>query len=136
MSNESTTFGAKKKKYKGMEPEELKNLSLIEFARIVCSSERRNLVRNARTIEAFIKKAEKKIAKNKTPRTQNREMVIIPKFLDWTINVHNGKEFTPVKITIEMLGHRLGEFAMTRKTVKHGAAGVGATRGTSSLSVK
>ena len=44
------------------------------------------------------------------------------------INVHNGKEFTPVDVSIEMLGHRLGEFSVTRSKVKHGAAGIGATR--------
>jgi small subunit ribosomal protein S19 len=45
-----------------------------------------------------------------------------------TINVHNGKEFVPVKISIEMIGHRLGEFAITNKKVVHGKPGVGASR--------
>jgi len=44
--------------------------------------------------------------------------------------------FVPVKVSEEMLGHRLGEFAMTRKSVKHGAAGVGATKSSAALSVK
>lgn len=129
-------FVAKKKKYKGLELEQLKALSIEEFAKLVGSRERRSLVRNTKNIEDFIKKAEKKILKNKIPKTQTREMVIIPRFVDWTVGVHNGKEFVQVKVGIEMLGHRFGEFAMTRKIVKHGAAGVGATKGTSSLSVK
>jgi small subunit ribosomal protein S19 len=126
----------KKKMFKGMEAGELSKLSLKEFANKINSSERRSLLRNTETIENFIKKAEKKILKNKIPKTHVREMVVVPKFLDWTIGVHNGKEFQSVKITMEMLGHRLGEFATTRKAVKHGSAGVGATKGTSSLSVK
>ncbi|MDP2947370.1 MAG: ribosomal protein S19 family protein, partial [Nanoarchaeota archaeon] len=52
------------------------------------------------------------------------------------IGVHNGKEFVRVDINEEMLGHRLGEFAMTRKPTKHGAAGVGATKSSASRSVK
>jgi len=131
-----TGFVTKKKKYRGFEIEELRNLSLNEFAKLVGSRERRTLMRNAKVIEEFVKKADKKISKNKIPRTHTREMVIVPRFVNWTIGVHNGKEFIPVKITLEMLGHRLGEFAMTRKAVKHGAAGVGATKGTSALSVK
>lgn len=135
MSTE-TSFAAKKKRYRGLELEELKKLTIPEFAKLICAAERRNLLRGTKQLESFIKKAEKKIAKNKIPKTHLREMVIIPKFVDWTIGVHNGKEFVQVKITFEMIGHRLGEFAITRKPVKHGAAGVGATKGTSSLSVK
>ena len=131
-----TTTTVRKKMFKGMEAEELKTLSLDEFAKKICSRERRTLLRNVKEIEDFVKKAEKKMGKNKMPKTHTREMVIIPKFLDWTIGVYNGKDFVPVKITLDMLGHRLGEFASTRKIVKHGAAGVGSTKGTSSLSVK
>jgi len=45
-----------------------------------------------------------------------------------SIQVHNGKEFTPVEIIPEMIGHRLGEFAITNKPVKHGSPGIGASR--------
>ena len=132
----SSNIVGKSKAYRGSSIEELKALSLQEFANKVCSREKRSLIRSTKGIDAFVKKAEKKIAKGKIPKTHDREMVIVPKFVDWTIGVHNGKDFVPVKITLEMLGHRLGEFAQTRKIVKHGAAGVGATKGTSSLSVK
>ncbi len=53
-----------------------------------------------------------------------------------TIGVYNGKDFVAVRITAEMLGHRLGEFSTTRRQVKHGAPGVGATRSSAALSVK
>ena len=109
-----------KKRYKGLVP---KNCELR------CGS-KYTLLR-----DEFIKE-KKKIGKKKIPKTHNREMVIVPKFVGWTIGVHNGKEFVQVRVTEEMLGHRLGEFALTRKGVKHGAAGVGATKGSAALSVK
>ena len=52
------------------------------------------------------------------------------------ILIHNGNRYLPIEIMGEMLGHRLGEFATTRTKVKHGTAGVGATRGSASMSVK
>ena len=53
-----------------------------------------------------------------------------------TIKVYNGKEFVPVNIVEEMLGHVLGEFSLTRKRVGHNAPGVGATRSSSAVSVR
>ena len=52
------------------------------------------------------------------------------------MKVHNGKEFVIVNITPEMIGHYIGEFALTRKKVAHHAPGIGATRSSASLSVK
>ncbi len=49
-----------------------------------------------------------------------RASMISPEMIGYTIHVHNGKEFIPVKIVEEMVGHRLGEFAPTRKFIKHG----------------
>ncbi|MEM2861057.1 MAG: ribosomal protein S19 family protein, partial [Nitrososphaerota archaeon] len=65
---------------------------------------------------------------NKPIRTHAREMVILPEMVGLTIHVHNGKEFIPVQITPEMIGHRLGEFSITNKRVQHGRPGVGATK--------
>jgi small subunit ribosomal protein S19 len=45
-----------------------------------------------------------------------------------TILLHNGKEFVPVEIKPEMIGHYLGEFAITNKKVIHGTPGIGASR--------
>ncbi|MEM4330619.1 MAG: ribosomal protein S19 family protein [Candidatus Pacearchaeota archaeon] len=135
-SEETQEITGKKKKFRGKTEEELLNMSINEFAELLTARERRSLIRNEKAHLEFIKKATKKIMKGKMPKTHKRDLVIIPKFLGWTIGVHNGKEFVPVKITFEMLGHRLGEFVLTRKFVKHGAAGIGATKGTAHLSVK
>ena len=53
-----------------------------------------------------------------------------------TIGIYNGKEFLNVEITPDKLGHRLGEFALTRKKVQHSAPGVGATRGSTFVPIK
>ena len=55
-------------------------------------------------------------------------MVILPIMVGLTIEVYNGKEFVPVKIVPEMIGHYLGEFSHTTKIVKHGEPGLKATR--------
>jgi len=61
-------------------------------------------------------------------KTHARDMVILPEMVGVTVLVHNGKEFTAVEITPEMIGHFLGEFAITNKPVKHGSPGIGASR--------
>jgi len=53
-------------------------------------------------------------------KTWSRDSMIAPEMVGFTIGVHNGKEFIPVLIVEEMVGHRLGEFSPTRKFVKHG----------------
>ncbi len=53
-------------------------------------------------------------------KTWSRGSVITPEMVGVTLGVHNGKDFIPVKITEEMVGHRLGEFSLTRKFVRHG----------------
>jgi len=131
-----TIVSGKEKLYKGKTLEELRKMDVREFAQLLPSRERRSVMRNFNVIENFIKKCKKDIEKNKMPKTHMRELVIVPALVGMTIGVHNGKEFVPVKIVREMLGHRLGEFSLTRKAVKHGAAGVGATRSSAALSVK
>lgn len=126
----------KQKLYRGKKIEELKKLDTREFAKLIKSRPRRTLLRNFNVIENFVKRSQEKIEKNKSVKTHNRSLVIVPALVGMTIGVYNGKEFVSVKIAEEMLGHRLGEFAPTRKSVKHGAAGVGATKSSASMSVK
>ena len=59
----------------------------------------------------------------KTPlKTWSRRSMILPEFVGLTFSVHNGKTFTSVFVTENMVGHRLGEFSPTRIFRKHGAA--------------
>jgi|TARA_B110000238_G_scaffold199915_1_gene248344 ribosomal protein S19 len=51
-------------------------------------------------------------------KTNSRSSIILPRYLGKTIQVHNGKNFTKLTVVKEMIGHKLGEFAKTRKTFK------------------
>lgn len=58
---------------------------------------------------------------NKVIKTWSRRSTIVPEFIGLTFAVHNGKKFIPVYVTDNMIGHKLGEFAMTRTFYGHGA---------------
>ncbi len=53
-------------------------------------------------------------------KTWSRDSMIFPEMVGFTVGVHNGREHIPVFVTEDMVGHRLGEFAPTRKFVVHG----------------
>ena len=114
---------SKDKFFRGKNTEELKAVDTREFAKLVKSRARRTILRNYDVIEAFVKKCEFKDAKNRPIKTHDRTIVIVPRMLGKTIGVYNGKEFLKVVITEDMLGHRLGEFSMTRKIAKHTSVG-------------
>ncbi len=62
-----------------------------------------------------------KAANQKTPiKTWSRRSMITPEFVGLTFSVHSGKVFNPVFVTENMVGHRLGEFSLTRTFKKHG----------------
>ena len=54
-------------------------------------------------------------------KTWSRRSTITPEFVGLTVSVHNGRAFSPVFVTENMVGHKLGEFAFTRTFKKHGA---------------
>jgi small subunit ribosomal protein S19 len=122
--------------YRGKTMEELKALDIREFAKLIPARERRTILRNTDVIEIFLSRSNKKIGNKKQVKTHNRALVIVPAMVGMHVGIHNGKGFERVEIMPEMIGHRLGEFAMTRGLVKHGAAGIGATRSSASRSVK
>jgi small subunit ribosomal protein S19 len=53
-------------------------------------------------------------------KTWARSSTITPEMVGFTFGVHNGRDFIPVFVTEEMIGHKLGEFSPTRKFVRHG----------------
>ncbi len=59
--------------------------------------------------------------KKEVVKTWSRRSTIFPDFIGHTFAVHNGKEFIPVYVTEDMVGHKLGEFALTRKFGGHGS---------------
>ncbi len=122
--------------YRGKTTEELKALEVREFAKYLKSRARRTIQRQFQTIEKFVNRAREKIAKNKPIRTHQRDLIVVPAMIGMRIHIHNGKTFLPIDILPEMLGHRFGEFALTRGKIKHGKAGIGATKGTKSQAKK
>jgi small subunit ribosomal protein S19 len=71
--------------------------------------------------QKLLKKISKLKPEDKTViKTWARDSEISPEMVGFTFGVHNGKNFVEVKIAEEMIGHRLGEFAPTRKFIKHG----------------
>lgn len=120
--------------FRGKKAEELKKLSITEFADLLRARERRSLKRGFTPAQKKLLEAMKK--EKRDYKTHCRDMVIIPEMMEKTVRIHNGKEFVMIKITEEMLGHRLGEFAATRKKVAHSSPGIGATRSSASLSVR
>ena len=122
--------------YRGNSLEELKKMDIREFAKLLKSNEKRTILRQYDKIQKFVMICEKKIENKKLIRTHLRSLIIVPQLIGMKIHIHNGKTFVPIQIEKEMLGHRLGEFSVTRSKVKHGAAGIGATRSSASKSVK
>jgi small subunit ribosomal protein S19 len=127
---------AKEFTYRGKTIKELKELDTREFAKYLKSRQRRVVLRQFDTIERFISKCRKKQEKGKQIKTHLRHLVIVPRMVDMTIHVYNGKEFVKINIMPEMIGHRLGEFSATRGKVQHGSPGIGATRSSAAMSVK
>ena len=72
---------------------------------------------------SLLKKVEAQNAANKKEviKTWSRRSVIYPSFVEHTFAVHNGKEHVPVYVTEDMVGHKLGEFVMTRRFGGHGS---------------
>lgn len=121
--------------YRGKTVAELKTLSMTELAQLVPSRQRRKMLKRGFSEEH--KKIIKAVEKNQPNiETHRRDMLVLPIMVGRTIRIHSGKEFVPVLITEDMIGHYFGEFALTRKRVAHSAPGIGASRSSSSLSVK
>ena len=57
--------------------------------------------------------------KKEVIKTWSRRSTIFPDFIGHTVAVHNGREFIPVYVTEDMVGHKLGEFSLTRKATNH-----------------
>jgi len=129
-----TELRKKEFKFRGKTLEELNNIDVREFAKLLTSRQRRSVLRQFQKIEEFVNRAKKKIERKKSIRTHLRDLIIVPQMIGMRINVHNGREFVQVDIVGEMLGHFLGEFSLTRGKVKHGTAGIGATKGSKSQS--
>ena len=89
----------------------------------------RSLKKGSYIDERLVKRVDElnRTRQKKVLKTWARRSTISPEFVGHTLAVHNGKKFIPVYITENMVGHRLGEFALTRTFKAHGQAEKAAT---------
>lgn len=120
-------------KYRGYTYESLQKISMDDFIRLLPARQRRSLQRGLtieqrKLLEKIRSVKESDGDKKEVMKSHARDMIILPEMVGVTLMVHNGKEFVPVEIRQEMIGHYLGEFAITNKPVRHGTPGIGASR--------
>merc|ERR1719249_101498 len=119
--------------YRGVEVEKLLDLPYGELLKLVTSRARRRFRRGLkmkpRAFMQRLRKAKKAVAGNvmkkpKIIKTHLRNMFIIPEMVGSQIGVYNGKGYILVEVKPDMIGHYLGEYAITYKPVGHGRPGV------------
>lgn len=121
-------------RYRGYTFERLQKISMDDFIRLLPSRQRRSLQRGLtieqRKLLETIRRVNEEFdgEKKEAIKTHVRDMIIFPEMVGVTLLVHNGKDFVALEIKPEMIGHYLGEFAITNKPVKHGTPGIGASR--------
>lgn len=126
--------------YRGHTLDELQEMELDDVAELLPARQRRTIKRglsyeHQQLLEKASEAGEEETA-NDPIRTHLRDMPILPEMAGVTFAVHNGQSFERVKVEPEMLGHYLGEFQLTRTSVEHGQAGIGATRSSKFVPLK
>ena len=122
--------------FQGLNLQELQKLTFDELMPLLPARVRRTLKRGLTARQEKLINDIEHAGPDIPIRTHCRNMVILPKFVGHIINIHNGKEFQRVNIQPEMIGHYLGEFALTRQRVKHTGPGVGATKSSKFMPLK
>jgi len=115
--------------YRGLSKEELANIPNEKLLKLFTARIRRSLTRGTISDDKKKLMEEMKDKNQKNPiKTHLRDVIILPYMVGVTVHIFSGKEFVPITITLQMVGHYLGEYVITNKRVNHGAPGVGASR--------
>src|SRR3989338_4031146 len=127
--------------FRGYSIEQLLKITDKEFAGLICSRSRRTLLRSGidKKLEKKIEKAHALLQQGKEAkpiRTHLRNTIVVPRMVGLRFAVHRGNSFEIVAIRKDMLGHFLGEFALTRKKLMHGRAGIGATKSSTAITAR
>lgn len=129
--------------YKGKTLEELIEMPVSEFAKLVPSRLRRHLLRGLNKYEDDLIKRVDEAQNSENPnalsvpiKTHEPSMVILPCMIGCTIAVHCGNGFFPIEIKPEMFGTRLRDYVPTRVVCTHGKPGIGATGGSKFVPLK
>ncbi|KAH8269536.1 hypothetical protein KR018_007442, partial [Drosophila ironensis] len=133
----------KKFTYRGVDLDQLLDMPNNQLVELMHSRARRRfsrgLKRKPMALIKKLRKAKKEAPPNEKPeivKTHLRNMIIVPEMTGSIIGVYNGKDFGQVEVKPEMIGHYLGEFALTYKPVKHGRPGIGATHSSRFIPLK
>jgi ribosomal protein S19(archaeal)/S15(eukaryotic) len=126
--------------YRGHTLEELQALEIDEVAELLPARQRRTIQRNLgaehEKLLTEAREADADATADDPIRTHLRDMPVLPEFVDLTFAVYTGQSFERVQVKPEMIGHYLGEFQLTRTSVEHGQAGIGATRSSKFVPLK
>ncbi len=122
--------------YRGKTLPELKQMSLKEFGELCGTRAKRSLNRGFN--QKILKRIEGLQGKDnpKPIRTHKRDLIVIPQMIGLTFMVYRGNEFVRIDVKPKMLGHYIGEFALSRKKLAHGKAGIGATKSSTAITAK
>jgi small subunit ribosomal protein S19 len=128
--------------YRGHTLDDLKKMNMDQLLQLLPSRARRTLrrglpPRQKKVIERLRRAYRaKKRGKDLVVRTHVRDLVIFPEFVGLKVGIYNGRTYEIVEVRPEMIGHYLGEFAITRRRVQHGSPGIGATRSSKYVPLK
>ncbi len=126
--------------YRGHTLEELQELSVEEVAELLPARTRRTIKRGLSVEHQKLLESARDAEADETAddpvRTHLRDMPVLPEMVGVTFAVHTGQSFERVEVEPEMIGHYLGEFQLTRTSVEHGQAGIGATRSSKFVPLK
>jgi small subunit ribosomal protein S19 len=120
--------------YRGFTLDELQQMSMDDFIRLLPARQRRSMLRGLPTEQRIfienLRKAKQAVEKgeSRTVKTHCRDVVILPEMVGMTVLLYSGREFAPVQITLDKIGHFLGEYVITNKRVTHGTPGIGASK--------
>ena len=126
--------------YRGHTLDELQEMELEEIAALLPARKRRTVERGLSSEHQKLlekaRKTDEETSANDPIRTHLRDMPVLPEFVGLTFAVYDGQEFGRVRVEPELIGHYLGEFQLTRNSVEHGQAGIGATRSSKFVPLK
>ena len=118
-------------RYRGYTVEQLNGMSTEAILQLLPSRARRSLNRGISDDKRKLLEDVRSQKDGKLEgqiKTHARDMIILPVMVGATVGVYTGKEFLSIEIKPEMIGHYLGEYAITNKKVVHGTPGIGASR--------
>lgn len=121
---------------KGKTLPELQAMNLEQLAKLLGARARRSIRRGFTDEQKVFQEKMREIPATEPLRTHVRDALILPGHVGHRVAIHNGKEFKEIEVRPEMIGHYLGEFALTRRFEKHSGPGVGATRSSKFMPLK